>query len=138
MPFFHATRRDRLASILRHGLGGVDTGPVVEVCERGVYLSVDPRISIAVMIGQILALASDDTSPRDAIDSIVIIVVDDARLDRRKLEPDPHVSSWKGSWLYRGVIDVVNAPLLSIDDIYTGWHYEPEEVGWIDVAQLIN
>ena len=102
-----------MPSILRHGLGGVDTGPVAEDCERGVYLAVDPRISIAVMVAQIIAVSPDDASPRDEINRVVILVVDDARLDRRRLRPDPHVASWTGSWLYDGVIDVTNAPVLA-------------------------
>jgi hypothetical protein len=131
MPYFHATRRERLSSIYRHGLGGVDIGPVAEICERGVYLASDPRISIAVMVGQLFTLEDETVSPRDYIASLVIIVVDDARLDRRKLEPDPQVKTWQGSWLYRGVVDVTNAVLLTVDEVYAGWTYEPESVGWI-------
>ena len=134
MPYFHGTRRSQLASILRHGLGGVDTGANAEECVRGVYLASDPRICVAILFGQFMALADETTSPRDEVESFVVIVVDDARIDLRKLEADPQVATWRGAWLYRGVIDITNAPLLDVDTVYAGWQFDPEKVGWTTVA----
>lgn len=133
MPYFHGTRRSVLPSILRHGLGGIDTGPIAEECVRGVYLASDPRICLAILLGQLLAIGDESVSPRKELENWLIIVIDDARIDARKLEADPQVSSWRGAWLYRGVIDVTNAVLLTVDEIYTGWTYAPHEVGWVDV-----
>ena len=134
MPYFHGTRRSALPSILRHGLGAIDTGPNAEECVRGVYLASDPRISIAVLLGQYLETASEDSSPRRELENFVIIVIDDARIDSRKLLADPQVTRWRGAWLYCGTIDVINAPLLTVDEVYAGWQFEPETVGWVDIA----
>jgi hypothetical protein len=131
MPYFHGTRRAQLASILRHGLGGVDTGANAEECVRGVYLASDPRICVAVLLGQFLALVDETTSPRQEVESFVVIVVDDARIDLRKLKADPQVQAWTGSWLYHGVIDVTNAMVIDVDEVYAGWKFEPHEVGWV-------
>lgn len=134
MPYFHGTRRPHLPSILKHGLGGVDTGPNAEECERGVYLASDPRICIAILVGQYLGTGTDDSSPREEIENFVVIVIDDARIDRRKLVADPQVTTWRGAWLYDGTIDIINAPLLTVDEVYAGWRFEPEAVGWTSVA----
>ena len=50
MPYFHATERHRLASILSRGLGGVDLGPRSEDCPRFVYLASHPRLAILIAI----------------------------------------------------------------------------------------
>lgn len=133
MPFFHGTRRVLLPSIMRHGLGGVDIGPNVEDCVRGVYLASDPRLCLAILLGQTMALMDETSSPREELASWVVIVIDDTRINRQRLRADPHVDSWHGSWLYDGVIDVTNAPLLDIDQVYQGWQIDPAEVGWVDV-----
>jgi hypothetical protein len=86
---------------------------------------------MAILLGQFLALADETTSPRDEVESFVVIVVDDARIDRRKLVRDPQVTTWQGAWLYQGVIDVTNAVVLDVDQVYAGWTFTPEEVGWV-------
>ena len=134
MPYFHGTRRALLASIMRHGLGGVDTGPNAEECVRGVYLASDPRICVAILLGQFLSLADETTSPRDEVADFVVIVVDDARIDRDKLVSDPQVTTWQGAWLYQGVIDVTNAVVLDVDQVYAGWTVDPKEVGWVTLG----
>ena len=131
MPYFHGTRRAQLASIMRHGLGGVDIGPNAEECVRGVYLASDPRICVAVLLGQFLATADEAASPRDEVAGFVVIVIDDARIDQRRLVRDPQVTAWQGAWLYHGVIDVANAVVLDVDQVYAGWTFEPEAVGWV-------
>lgn len=117
MPYFHATRRQNLPSILAHGLGGRDPGANSEACERGVYLAADPRLSLLMMILHYLNGGPDQPRPADELEQWVVLLVDDARIDCRLLRPDPQVATWKGSWLYDGVIDVTGAVQLSALEI---------------------
>ena len=116
MPYYHGTRRHSLPLIQKHGLGGIDPGPTSAACERGVYLSSDPMLSVAVLTQQFFETATDEVSPAEWLGSWVFLLIDDTRIDRRKLVPDPHFGG-TGSWLYSGVIDVTNAPVLELEDI---------------------
>lgn len=118
MPYFHGTYRDRLALIRSHGLGGVDPGPNSEACERGVYLSTDPRLCIYMLLMHHLeSRGQPDASPEDVMSNWVVLLVDDSRIDARRMSADPHVADGVGSYLYRGVVDVVGAIELSAQQI---------------------
>jgi hypothetical protein len=122
MPYFHGTRKENLASILRHGLGGVDPGPNSEQCERGVYLAETPWLSIGILLDQMFSTGDDSTVPNQELDRWVVIVVDDSRINGLLLRRDPHLDDeWK-SWIYDGVIDVTNAVILSVDDVLADHH----------------
>lgn len=125
MPYYHGTRRHNLPLIRKHGLGGIDPGPISAACERGVYLSSDPMLSVAVLTQQFFETATDEVSPAEWLASWVFLLIDDARIDRRKLVPDPHFGG-TGSWLYSGVIDITNAPVL---DHWSGERKPPPSGG---------
>ena len=55
-------------------------------------------------------------SPKLEVASWIIIVVDDVRVNRAKLRPDPQVDHPE-IWLYDGIIDVTNAVVVPIDDL---------------------
>lgn len=121
MPYYHSTTVDRLASIARYGLGGVDTGPRSEACARGVYLAEDPRTAVAIALMHYLNTgAATGEAPAAALAAVRVLVVDDTRLDRRRLRPDPQVRTWPGAWLYDGVVDVTSAPVLTVDAVLAG------------------
>lgn len=137
MPYYHATTVDRLPSILRHGLGGIDTGPRSEECERGVYLASHPMLAVAVGLEHMMntECAEHGGSPREAVRAIRVIVVDDGRLDADRLRPDPHVDGWRGSWLYPGVIDVRGLPVLTSAEAKAGGEsLDPAACGWSEAA----
>ena len=117
MPYFHATRRERLPSIFRHGLGGIDPGPTSVDCERGVYLAEDPRLAILMMIDHYLSVGAPDSKPAEELKSWVVLLIDDARIDAGKLDRDQNLDENAGSWLYRGVIDITGCVQLTADDI---------------------
>lgn len=120
MPYYHATTADRIPSILRHGLGGIDTGPRAEDCERGVYLASNPLVSLAIALEHAIKAMDEESAPREALDAIRVIVVDDVRLTAWRLRPDPHVDEVVGSWLYDGVIDITGLPILTLDETKAG------------------
>lgn len=122
MPYYHATTVDRLDSIARRGLGGVDTGPRSLDCERGVYLAESPAVALAMVlehfVGPLEAVeANPHLLPRDVLRAIRVLVVDDARIDAARLAPDPHTDGAGGTWLYAGVIDVSAMPALTVADV---------------------
>ena len=119
VPYYHATTEDRLPSILRHGLGGVDIGSRVDDCERGVYLASDLELALCVALEYAIRESVRLPSPRTAVAVIRVLVIDDARLDATRLGADPHFDG-TGSWLYAGVIDVTGQPILTFDEAKAG------------------
>jgi hypothetical protein len=120
MPYFHATRRSRLPSIEKHGLkaGFEQNFP----CVPGVYLSTDADIAIYFLIEKLEEILNGedvpDLSPREMIEDMIIIVIDDSRIDRAKLKPDPQIDTYQGTfWFYDGVIDITNLAIVSIGDM---------------------
>lgn len=113
MPYYHATKRDRLDSIRKLGLRAVAEQNFR--CEPGVYLADNPAVPLAVMVE--CALLVKGTKPSKFLEDIVVIVIDDAMVNKNKLEIDPQGRNVPGMWLYRGVIDITNAPILDVDTV---------------------
>ena len=121
MPYYHATRDRHLPSIRRHGLGGLLVEPNWPDCLTGVYLAENPAVAVSFLIEHILKHAPTAQSPREELASWIVIVVDDARVDRMKLSPDPQVGV-PGVWLYSAVLDVTNAVVVAVTDLFsTDW-----------------
>lgn len=76
----------------------------------------DPRLALLVMVDHLLEAGSPHALPRDELASWVVVLVDDARLDPRRLGDDPHLEG-VGAHLYRGVIDVASARVLEARDV---------------------
>jgi hypothetical protein len=119
MTYFHATTIDRIPSILAHGLGaaGAARWPAIE---RGVYLAEAAEHAVYVLLDWFRQAADDAASPREFIEAIRVIVIDDARVPRALLGPDPDIPR-EGIWLYRGGIDVRNMPIIPIDTLAAEW-----------------
>jgi hypothetical protein len=132
MPYFHATTVEALPSILATGLGAVDPGPRSEDCVRGVYLASHPTLAVHIAFMHLLNTWGDDEVPaRVALDAVRVFVIDDTRLDPARLQPDPQVRTWAGSWLYAGVIDVGGLPVLTAHEAMRGGSLlDPDTVGW--------
>lgn len=119
MTYYHATHRDRLPSILEHGLGWAGAAQNWD-CKRGVYLAEEPGLAVLLMVESYLHTAPEDMTPAEALGEIAIICLDDSRVPRIQLGPDPGIPL-DGVWLYRGVIDARNMPVLTIDEIMAGY-----------------
>jgi hypothetical protein len=118
MPFFHATFKKHLPSILRNGLGGQNAQQNWPGIEGGVYLSELPAISLLVMVEQYYHFGQPDSIPRDHFAEIVVIVIDDSRVDRDRLAIDPLITNHP-VFRYPGVIDVTGMPIVPFDDMVT-------------------
>jgi hypothetical protein len=117
MPYYHATFRDRLPSILKHGLGWPGAEPNWPGVDRGVYLAEAPEVAVFVMFDWMMQMMDESVSPKDFIESLVVILIDDTRVRRQDLGPDPEIARRDDVWLYRGVIDVRNQPVLELDQV---------------------
>ncbi len=53
-----------------------------------------------------------------------VIVIDDSRVPRRLLGADPDIPR-DGIWLYRGVIDVRNMPIVPVTALMSEWAARP-------------
>jgi len=118
MPFYHATRRRHLPSILREGLHS-EAAQNFE-CEKGVYLSLDPAIAFGFLLEDFFLKATDESKPSQELKDFIVIVVDDARVNQAQLKPDPNV---EGKWqerlfIYEGCIDVTGMPILDADILF--------------------
>lgn len=114
MPYFHATLRQHLPSILRHGLGDRGHGQNWPGCTAGTYLSRRPAICVAVMIEQYLAFGTPDSVPREHLEDLCVIVIDDSRVRKELLSQDPQTDH-PDSLIYAGVIDVSGLPVLGAE-----------------------
>lgn len=118
MPYFHATWRDNLPSIQKHGLGGAVSGRRNFDCIEGVYLAAEPAVALSMLIeAYMMKGESWDVSPPDAVEGMCVIVVDDSRIDTARIEADPNVDVIGQTFLYRGKIDVTSLPVLNVDDV---------------------
>ncbi len=118
MPFYHATWRRHLPSIRKHGLGGAQPDVQNFPVEAGVYMATDPVVAISMLIEAYAKNGEEwEMTPPGALEAMCIIVVDDARIDRRLIAIDPNIECPDLTILYRGVIDVAALPVLSVDEI---------------------
>jgi len=117
MPFFHATWRENLPSIMSAGI--VATVPTERNfdCEPGAYLSEEAWLALGFLVEAFMEKADPNSNPSEMIKRMAVIVVDDSRVDRSRLRADPNVDRQVGTWLYDGIIDVRGMPVLSVDDI---------------------
>lgn len=118
MPFYHATRRSRLPSIMSIGLRGSEEQNFE--CEAGVYLARSPIIAWYFLLEDLIERMDDSTSPSGEMADFIVIVVDDSRVEAARLRPDPNV---EGRWqdelhLYDGIIDVRGMPILDADMLF--------------------
>lgn len=118
MPYYHATWRRHLKSILRHGLGGALPDEQNFPVERGVYLAVDPSIALFMLVEAYLLKGEENAlPPPDTLEQMCVIVIDDARLADGKIEADPNVERKDATFLYRGIVDVTGMPVLSVEQV---------------------
>ncbi len=123
MTYYHATYAARIPSILRHGLRTGEERNFADA-DEGVYLSTDPVLPVGFLIEHILSEERPDLTPRGFVESLRVIVIDPSRIDASLLRPDPHTDGYEGMfWLYEGVVDVTNMPILTTDDLSfaPGW-----------------
>lgn len=116
MPFFHATFRKHVPSILRHGLGGNGAEANWPGIEAGVYLSEHPAVSLLVMVEQYCRFGDPESVPRDHFNDVVVFVIDDSRVDRSKLAHDPLISNHPVH-RFLGIIDVSRMPVIPFEDM---------------------
>lgn len=116
MPFYHGTFRENLASIRRLGLRAGVTKAFDGVPD-GVYLAENPLYSLCVLLEHYTTFGDPKSVPAERLKDFCVIVVDDARINRANLRPDPNVPDVQGMWLYDGVIDITSLPILSVNDI---------------------
>jgi hypothetical protein len=118
MPFYHATTLDRIESIQKHGLGGLAAaGQMFPGCESGVYLAAEALFALGFLIEKYIEGGFGRGSPAEMLKLFVVIVVDDARIDRTRLRQDPNIAM-AGFWIYDGVVDVNAMPVVSADAVY--------------------
>lgn len=114
---------DRVPSIRRFGLGGLRGAPkAFRDCPDGVYLAEDPMLALGFLLERALAGDFKDISTRDAVSQFSVFVIDDSRVDRRRLVPDPNIQQ-AGFWLYNGVVDVTAMPVIGADEV-TSAHFK--------------
>lgn len=116
MPFFHATFRKHVPSILRHGLGAQAGEPNWPGIEPGVYLSELPAVSLLVMVEQYCRFGDPGSVPRDHFENVVVFVIDDSRVDRSKLVPDPLIENHPVH-RFLGIIDVTAMPVVPFEQM---------------------
>jgi hypothetical protein len=83
-------------------------------CDPGVYLAGHPSLSIFVMLQHYVEQGDPDSVPKNELADMCVIVIDDSRVTASKLGPDPEIDR-PDVWLYEGVIDVTNMPVLDVD-----------------------
>jgi hypothetical protein len=117
MTFYHATTRDRIASIQRLGLGGDPNAERnFEFSEQGVYLAENPVLALGFLLERAMAGAFRNHSPQDYVAAFAVIVIDASRVDPGRLRADENIGQ-EGFWIYSGVIDVTSMPVIGADEV---------------------
>lgn len=115
MPYFHATHRNRLPSIMKFGLC---TGHGQNFdCLPAVYRATDPVIALGFMLDHYLEFGETGRKPSDVIEDWIVIVIDDS-LVSGELMIDPQFEHEGHAWIYDGVIDIRGMPVLAADLIF--------------------
>ena len=115
MPFYHGTHRWLLPLILKHGLGGLIVAKNYGDAENGVYLAEHPVYCVGVLLEAYSLFGRPESHPPTELAGMCVIVIDDSRIDRLKLRPDPEMRR-PDIWIYDGVVDVTNQPIISVED----------------------
>jgi len=129
MPWYHVTFERHVPSILRHGLGARVVERNWPECDDGVYLAKTPEFCLMLFIERYAAEGDPDSVPRDYLATLRIVVIDDTRVDLRKLVRDASYPDDDGVGRYLGVIDVTGMPVLDVDAI-TPPEYRPGGSEW--------
>ncbi len=129
MPWFHVTFDRHVDSIRRHGLGARVVERNWPECDEGVYLAQGPELGLMLFIERYAETGDRDSVPSDYLASLRIVVVDDSRVDPRKLARDPSFPDEEGIGRYLGVIDVTGMPILDVDAV-TPPEYRPGGAEW--------
>ena len=115
MPYFHATLRRHLPSILRHGLGDRGHGQNWPGIAAGTYLATHPAVCISVMLEQYIEFGDAGSVPAEHLAEICVIVIDDSRVRKELLAQDPQTDH-PNSLIYAGIIDVSGMPVLGTEE----------------------
>ncbi|KQY20306.1 hypothetical protein [Rhizobium sp. Root482] len=116
MPFYHATWDRHLPSILRNGLGGSAPDRKNFDCEDGLYLATDPSAALLILIeAAMIDSGPYRISPREANESMRLIVIDDSRIEACLCIPDPNLQRKGIAFIYKGVVDVRGMPVINMD-----------------------
>jgi len=139
MPYYHATRTDRLDSIRANGLDP-HIGAQNFDCVRGVYLAEDIHVAAGIMTihwlqadaalvdtlrgftplsptREVARVWNKHEQTTALLDSVIVFVIDDARIDRALLEPDPNGVAALGCYRYTSTIDVTGLTIVTLDDL---------------------
>jgi hypothetical protein len=119
MPYYHGTHVWKLPSIQRFGLGGALVEKNYPDCDNGVYLSLEPDYCLYFLIEHYIETGDKNSNPSERLKEFRVILIDDARVNKAKLEPDPHLDGIPGVFLYKGVIDITAMPILDVDQLRT-------------------
>jgi hypothetical protein len=117
VPYYHTSFRKHVPSILKHGLGGRIVEQNWKGCDTGVYLSSELAVAVWVMIDQYLQFGDSDSVPMAHFGEVVFFVIDDCRVNKTLLGVDPLLTKRSDVWLYNGVIDVTNMPVIDFDTV---------------------
>jgi hypothetical protein len=119
MPYFHATWRENIPSIHRYGLGGaVPDRRNFEDATAGVYLAESPTVAVYFLLEAYTLRGDPDSKPAERVEAIVVLVVDDARVQASKLVSDPQNprrDEGMRTWVYGGIVDVTGMPIVPMD-----------------------
>lgn len=129
MPWFHVTFDRHIDSIRRHGLGARVVERNWPECDEGVYLAKAAELGLMLFIERYAESGDPDSVPSDYLATLRIVVVDDSRVDLRKLVRDSSYPDDDGVGRYLGIIDVAGMPILDVDAV-TPPEYRPGGVEW--------
>jgi hypothetical protein len=115
MPYYHGTFLRHIDSILKNGLRPTGVEQNWDGCDEGVYLTENVHACAFVMVDHYMQFGKEDSIPEEHIGSFRFIVIDDSRIDKRKLRTDPLINR-SDVHRYLGIIDVTGMPILTIDD----------------------
>lgn len=116
MTYYHATTREKMPSIQRWGLGGTRNVQKNFDCLDGVYLAADPMLALGFLLERALCGPFLCKTPKDYVAAFVVIVIDGARIDERRLRVDPNIKE-VGFWIFNGIVDVASMPAIDADQV---------------------
>lgn len=117
MPYYHGTHAWKLPSIQRFGLGGALIEKNYPDCDNGVYLSITPEYCLYFLIEHYLDTGDESSNPSEKLKEFRVILIDDARVNKSKLQHDPHLEGFPDLFLYKGVIDITAMPILDVGQL---------------------
>ena len=82
----------------------------------GVYLVADPMLALGFLIEKALGGPFLCNTPKDCVAAFVVIVIDGARINERRLSVDPNIKK-EGFWIFNGIVDVASMPVIDADQV---------------------